>query len=248
MAMNGIDVSGWQEGIDFATVPADFVIMKATQGTSYVSPDFERQYAQAKAAGRLLGVYHYIGGQGANAEAEHFIDVVGNRVGECVLCLDWESIQNGAWQDEGYLEQVVKRVKELTGVPPIVYASLSAFPWGVCERNDCGTWVAQYADNNRTGYQSAPWNEGSYSCAIRQYSSQGVLSGYGAVLDLNKAYMDADAWRAYARGSRNDAATVDIDALARAVINGDYGNGQARKDALGSNYDAVQKRVNEMLS
>ena len=44
------------------------------------------------------------------------------------------------------------------------------------------------------------------------------------------------------------AATVDIDALARAVINGDYGNGQARKDALGSNYDAVQKRVNEMLS
>ena len=42
--------------------------------------------------------------------------------------------------------------------------------------------------------------------------------------------------------------SVDIDDLARRVINGEFGNGDARKKALGSNYDAVQKRVNEMLS
>lgn len=40
----------------------------------------------------------------------------------------------------------------------------------------------------------------------------------------------------------------DIDALARAVIKGEYGNGQARRDALGDLYGAVQKRVNELLS
>lgn len=39
-----------------------------------------------------------------------------------------------------------------------------------------------------------------------------------------------------------------IDELARAVIAGRFGNGDARKAALGSNYDAVQKRVNELLS
>lgn len=42
--------------------------------------------------------------------------------------------------------------------------------------------------------------------------------------------------------------TVDIDDLARRTINGEFGNGEARKKALGSNYAAVQKRVNEMLS
>ncbi|WP_206108987.1 N-acetylmuramoyl-L-alanine amidase [Olsenella sp. SW781] len=41
---------------------------------------------------------------------------------------------------------------------------------------------------------------------------------------------------------------ADVDALARAVIRGDYGNGAERKRRLGSHYDAVQARVNEMLS
>ncbi len=34
---------------------------------------------------------------------------------------------------------------------------------------------------------------------------------------------------------------------ARAVIRGEYGNGEARKKALGSNYAAVQARVNKIL-
>ena len=41
---------------------------------------------------------------------------------------------------------------------------------------------------------------------------------------------------------------ADVDALARAVIRGDYGNGAERKRRLGSLYDAVQARVNEILS
>lgn len=47
--------------------------------------------------------------------------------------------------------------------------------------------------------------------------------------------------------SGGNAADADIDALAQAMIRGDYGNGDARRAALGSNYDAVQARVNEML-
>lgn len=40
---------------------------------------------------------------------------------------------------------------------------------------------------------------------------------------------------------------VDVDALARAVIKGDYGNGDERRTALGADYDTVQTRVNELL-
>ena len=42
--------------------------------------------------------------------------------------------------------------------------------------------------------------------------------------------------------------SIDIDALARAVIRGDYGNGEERRRRLGSYYSVVQRRVNEMLS
>ena len=41
---------------------------------------------------------------------------------------------------------------------------------------------------------------------------------------------------------------VDIESLAWAVINGDYGNGEERRQRLGASYDAVQARVNEILS
>jgi hypothetical protein len=41
---------------------------------------------------------------------------------------------------------------------------------------------------------------------------------------------------------------VDVDALAQAVIDGDYGNGEERRQRLGVNYAAVQMRVNEILS
>lgn len=40
---------------------------------------------------------------------------------------------------------------------------------------------------------------------------------------------------------------VDIDALAAAVIRGEYGVGDERRAALGDNYDAVQARVNELV-
>ncbi len=40
---------------------------------------------------------------------------------------------------------------------------------------------------------------------------------------------------------------INIDILAKNVIAGKYGNGLARKQALGTDYSAVQKRVNELL-
>ena len=50
-----------------------------------------------------------------------------------------------------------------------------------------------------------------------------------------------------AGGSGGSSGGANIDALARAVIRGDYGNGEERKRRLGSLYDAVQARVNEIL-
>lgn len=253
--MNGIDVSGWQKGINIDAVPADFVITKATQGKSYVNPDCDRVVQACKRLGKCWGFYHYIDGSGVESEAQFFVNNCKNYFGEGVPCLDWESTQNSAWGNNDYLQRLTARVIELTGVPPLIYASASVYPWTIAKANNCGAWVAQYADNDATGYQSKPWNEGAYSCVIRQYSSNGRLSGYNGALDLNKAYITREQWGKYANpkggnsggSSAPTAPAIDLDSVAIDVIKGKYGNGDARKQALGANYDRVQQRVNELL-
>lgn len=42
--------------------------------------------------------------------------------------------------------------------------------------------------------------------------------------------------------------SIDVDATAIAVVRGDYGTGQERRDRLGADYDAVQARVNQILA
>lgn len=246
--MNGIDISNWQNGIDLAAVQCDFVIAKATQGTGYTSPDCARQVEQAMSLGKKVGVYHYIGGQGAVSEMDFFIDSIKNWVGKVMIVLDWEQGENCAWGNLGYLEQCIARVKERTGIPPVVYASASVFPWDLCSKHNCGAWVAQYADNNATGYQDSPWNEDKYGCMMRQYSSHGRLPGYGGNLDLNKFYGDPAAWDKYA--NPNGAAQPQpapqpttpqgsvLDLVCQ-IIDGNI-NGDARKAFLGTRYAEVQ--------
>lgn len=257
--MNGIDISNWQNGINLDAVPYDFIIAKATQGKTYVSPDCARQVEQARARGKLFGVYHYIDGSGAIGEADFFIDNIKNWVGEGMLCLDWESNQNSAWGNEDYLRQVAQRVIDRTGIPPVIYVQQSRMAQvkPIADALNCALWIAQYANMNATGYQDAPWNEGAYSCAIRQYSSCGRLSGYSGNLDLNKAYMDAAAWKKYANPSGGASApspapskpsasapsgsTLD---LVYHIVTNDI-NGDARRDYCGSRYDDVQGFIND---
>lgn len=261
MALNGIDISNWQKGINLAAVPADFVIAKATQGTRYVSPDCARQVEQARATGKRFGVYHYVSGGNAVAEANYFVDNCANWVGKGLFCIDWESDENSAWGNEGYLEQLVAQVKARTGIPPLIYTGASRYAQvaPVAKRQNCGLWIAQYANMNPTGYQNTPWNEGAYACVIRQYSASGRLPGYNGNLDLNKFYGDGVMYDKYVTGGKGDSTVTpsqptdplagrsDED-LANAVIRGEFGSGDTRKQKLGARYDAVQALVNQKLS
>lgn len=207
MTMQGIDISSYQAGIDLTRVPCDFIIVKATQGAGYMNPDCVRAVEQALAAGKYVGVYHYIDGSGVG-EADFFVDQISGWVGRVLVCLDWEPGSNSRWGDLGYLGAVIDRVRERAGRPPVVYASSAAFPWQTCADRDCGAWVAQYADMTQTGYQDHPWNEGSYQCDIRQYSATGRLPGWDGDLDLDLAYISREQWLACI-GEGNDMQLTD---------------------------------------
>lgn len=195
--MQGIDISNWQRGIDLARVPCDFVIVKSTEGTSYVDPCCDGFVQQAIQLGKCWGFYHYITGGYPENEADFWVENTRNYFRAGIPCVDWESGGNYVWGDIDYLRRFIQRVIDNTGVRPLVYASAAAFPWGICSELNCGAWVAQYANNNSTGYQDSPWNEDAYSCVIRQYSSAGRLAGYSGNLDLDKAYITAEQWAMY---------------------------------------------------
>ena len=267
MSMNGIDVSGWQAGINLAAVPCDFVIIKSTQGTSYVNKDCDRAYQQAKAAGKLLGVYHYFSGGDPYAEAEFFVKNVKGYVGEAILVLDWEGEQNSKFsQGPAVAKPFLDKVAELTGVRPLIYMSKS-----VCRQYDWssvaalyGLWVAQYADNNSTGYKSNPWSDnkgyGAWgSPAIFQYSSHGCLSGYNGNLDINIAYMDANGWKSYAGAKSGTVSKPAASTPQQTTPNGstldwymEYDRSvwfwNRRKTKLGTRYDEVQNMINHIAS
>ena len=198
--LNGIDISNWQAGIVLSAVPCDFVIAKATEGTYYVSPDCSRQVEQALKLGKKVGVYHYANAGNATSEADFFVNNCKNWIGKVVWALDWEAQNNGLFgsgsASQKWIKQFCDRVLERTGVEPLVYIQASSLN-EVRNIGDRGLWVAQYASNSATGYQSTPWNEGAYACAIRQYTSAGRLSGYSGALDLNKFYGDKSAWDKY---------------------------------------------------
>lgn len=202
--MNGIDISKWQKGINLAAVPCDFVVIKATQGVNYISPEFVNQITQAQSLGKLIGVYHYAGGGGAIAEAEHFLNVVKDYIGKAILVLDWEGEQNPNFASPEYAKAWLEYVRQKTDVIPFIYMSKSVcrqYKWDA----SFPLWCAQYKNQQPTSYQSNPWTDakgfGAWSeCAILQYSSKGRLDGYNHNLDLDKAYINEAQWIAYAQG------------------------------------------------
>lgn len=82
------------------------------------------------------------------------------------------------------------------------------------------------------------------SAKLREYVYSGGVKLEGLVRrrETEKALFDTPVTVQSGTGEKS------IDILAREVIAGQYGHGEARKNALGDQYNAVQNRVNEYYS
>ena len=205
--LKGIDISHWQANLDIASTGAEFVICKATQGTTFVDPSCDRHYQIAKKLGLKLGVYHYASGGDPVAEADFFVKNIKGYIGEAVLVLDWEKNQNGRYHEHAsWCLKFLNRVKELTGVKPLVYMSASvikAADWSKVVAGDYGLWVAGYPDNRDSWdipqfiWDINPWP----FYAIWQYTSS------GGRLDRDIFQGDRTAWDKYAGKSGGSTPT-----------------------------------------
>ena len=210
--LNGIDIASHQAGLNAGTIPADFVIVKATGGTGYINPTCDGFYQAAKKAGKLLGVYHYaheIGFQGsAEQEAQFFLDNIKNYIGEAVMILDWESDNK---LDVAWAKRWLDYVYAKTGIRPMFYTYsnvLDSADFSPIAKADYALWLANYGTNQPQGYNvpNTPAGRGFPNVAMHQYTSSGRLPGWNGNLDLNIFFGDAKAWKAYAGNKSTIAA------------------------------------------
>lgn len=214
--MRGVDVSNWQCDIDTYALDADFVVAGATWGVggfnnaclvNGVNQAANYQLGRASDSGKSIGVYHYAMGNSAVAEADFFVGNVAGYIGRAVLALDWESADNPQFGNGAWIDSWVRRVYERTRVWPVIYIQASALgQLSAYVREHCGIWVAQYASMAVTGYQERPWLYGAYGEVMRQYTSNGYVSGYAGRLDLNYFRGERWQWDAYATGERDGGA------------------------------------------
>ncbi len=269
MAMNGIDISNYQRGLDLAKVPCDFIICKATEGTNIVHNTCDPWIQQAKKLGKKWGFYHFLAGGDPIAEADFFVKNCENYFGEGIPVLDYEMY--GRKVGTAGAKKFLDRVYEKTKVRCMVYTSRSVLAeenWSAIAPNHA-LWVAQYPNYNHTGYQSDPWfpagSIGAFKfVTMHQYTSSGRLPGYNGNLDLDIAYLDRAGWDAIARGDRGGASKPNTPApaptptpsapagstldLACKVMRGEMGNGADRRKKLGNRYDEVQDFINHINS
>lgn len=250
--MRGIDIShhnGWP--FDYYTAKAyeesDFVIIKATQGVSYKYVGyFAPAMQKALADGKLVGAYHYAGGNDPVKEADYFISIVKPYLGKTILALDWEEGQNSAWhKNTTWCSKFVERVKEKTGLTCFLYTGMDGFRDCKNLANKVPLWFVGYPTSNNSWaipkwpshYSTKPWTH--YD--IWQYTSGGNK------IDRDITNMTPAKWGTYTVSeTASTEPVVDLLELVIATLQGKYGNGETRKQKLGSRYQEVQTVINHI--
>ena len=250
--MRGIDISNWQAGLSPSALDIDFCICKATEGLGYTDMYCEGWIQELKGSGKLWGFYHFARENEPEDEAQYFYDECREYFGHGIPVLDYET-QN--YDNREWCERFLNKLHELSGIWAVLY--ISASRCGEYENswipNKCGLWVAgypwdipSYEQAGEMCYNIYPWS----FAAIWQFTS-GLDLGIGMRLDGDIAYMDSNAWMKYAQSTDNpqhgdNPPTKSTDDLVREVLLGEYGTGEDRKRMLGSRYDEVQNRINEL--
>mgnify|MGYP003291547764 CR=1 FL=1 len=265
--MNFIDISNWQNGIDLALMfkenPLDGVIIKATENTGYINPNFKTWAEWLEDNGKLWGAYHFCAGADAKAEAKWFYATIKHYIGKCVPFADYEG--DVLHKGTVWLKEFLDEFHRLSGVRPLIYCSQSVTQsqnFTEIAKAGSGLWMAQYADFSPVyGFLEKPWHSGSVApfngYHIQQYTSCGVLKGWRSYLDLDKFYGTAEDWKALCGSGEGVEIPPSVNlkgpdpVVVSEVLANKYGVGAEREERLvnaGYDPDKVQKKINTLYT
>ncbi|GAB1645802.1 lysozyme [Krasilnikovia sp. MM14-A1259] len=207
-SLKGLDVSSYQGNVNWDAVKANgaaFAYVKATEGTSYVSPTFAQQYNGSYRVGLIRGAYHFAlpDKSSGRTQADYFVGHGGgwSRDGRTLPgALDIEYNPYGARcyglsqsAMVSWLSSFISQYHTRTGRWAVIYTTTDW--WTSCTGNYAGfarnspLWIANY---NGT---ASPLPHGWSVYTFHQWASSGTFPG-----DQDKFNGDADRLRALANG------------------------------------------------
>ncbi len=227
----GIDISAYQAGIDLAQVRREgyeFCVVKASEGPShdgwrYLNPEYGRQMEGAKAAGMVVGAYHFLLEGPAEPQVDLFLQTVGDVRGK-ILMVDFEDYPS--WPSytpsNAALKNFIAELRRRIGPDhAILLYSGQGFweggePSGPVSAYGDGvvSWDAYYPLHPESGHGSAlygrvkdlGWGErwGGVEPMIWQFSANGLVAGLE--VDVN-AFRGSKAELLALTGSATDTGT-----------------------------------------
>ena len=256
----GIDVSAWQKGFDLNYAKAEgftYAIIKAggADAGRYKDSQFENFYKQATEKGFQVGAYYFgcaFSVEAAIQAANYFISYLsGKRIVHVYYDVEGKMLNQG-YQ---HLTEIITAFCQTminAGYACGVYTSLSHFN---SRFNDNAVaifphWVACYSKNPPVLKSIAPLEIWQYGGGKDNYIRSPKI--HGTPVDQDQIFIDwvdPDSQPIVCEVTIPQY-TKTVDELAQEVLAGLWGNGITRKNKLtasGYNYNAVQKKVDEVI-
>ncbi|MCL1949237.1 MAG: hypothetical protein FWF59_05855 [Turicibacter sp.] len=185
---DGIDVSQWQEDIDWNKVAAsgiDLVYIRAGKsGTK--DWNFEKNYVGAKAAGMKVGFYYFITAADpweAREQARYFYNITKDKNYNLRLVGDYEDFGDNTPEEANEIALAFfDELEGLAGHRPMLYTSyISAEEIFDYDMSYYPLWIAHYNAPGPLPQHPGTW-EGWYGY---QYAEDGRVPGISTLVDKN---------------------------------------------------------------
>ncbi len=198
----GVDVSSYQGEIDWNELSQNdirFAFIKATEGSSFVDPLFEKNRREAQMTDLRIGAYHFFSFESSGAnQAKSFCNTVKKVENMLPPAIDVEYYGKFNSADDIDVSAIKKELRDCINViekefsvKPIIYVTQKSFEEIVQDDfSDCCLWF-------RSVYGKVPRN---VPWTFWQYSNRHVLTGYNGkerYIDMNVFYGTEDEFRAF---------------------------------------------------
>lgn len=263
MKVFGIDISTWQKGYPYDKANAEgvkFAILRA--GYSQTKDNqFETHYANAKRLGWGVGAYWYSYATtvaAAQAEARAFLKVLAGKQFDYPVYLDMEDASISNNTSKATRDAMVRAFGEIIEAAGYYFGVYTNKYWynsiisGSELNKKYDWWIAQWSTAEPSGVNYGLWQFGGETNYIRGNKVAGVTTDQNYAVKDYSSIIKAAGLNGYPKGGGGSTPTPSnpLDAftdeqLAAKVWAGEFGDGDARKNALGSRYSAVQALVNK---
>ncbi|WP_433862320.1 GH25 family lysozyme [Streptomyces sp. L7] len=204
----GLDVSGWQTGINWSQVAANgakFVYIKASESTDYTSSQFATQYNGSYAAGLTRGAYHFAvpNVSSGATQARYFVANGGGwsadgRTLPPLLDIEYDPYTSTDGTNTCYglsqpamvswIADFSRTVQALTGALPAIYSTTNW--WVTCTGNTAAfsanpLFIARYPNSVSDGAGTLPAGWTAYT--MWQWADSGIFPGDQDVFNGNAA-------------------------------------------------------------